>query len=658
MALSGTVKTNADSNGRYYQLSWTATQSIADNTSTISWTLSAQGYTSGWIAERTLYVTIDGSKVYSKTDRVERYTGTIKTGTKTITHNSNGSRSFTITVGAAVYGTSVNCTGSGTFALNTIARASTLSVSAGTLGTSQTITADRKSSSFTHTLTWTSGSYSGTIATKSSATSWSFTPSLNLANGATTSTSVSVKFKLATYNGSTLVGEVQKTVSMFIPASVVPTCTVSVTDPTGYSSTYGGYIQNKSKMQVTVTATQAYSSPIRSYIIQANGSTYSENPATTSVIRTSGTNTIVGKATDNRSRTGSTSTTIEVIPYTSPSMEFTMYRCDEDGIENVTGSYCKVTYRAEITSLSNLNSKSIQLRYKRTSETSYTSQNIEMTDYIQESSIIFSADDASSYNVQMRAIDAFETVTKSAELSTAFSIMHIAASGKGLAVGKISQTDEFEVGMDARFYNGAHFTKGYTEDIPLFESPGDCNDLLTTGHYYAYGDVANRPLDRNGWISVKAYTDNRWCHQEFVTWDGRRYFRYRAGGNWKDWVSLDYADVVIDTGTTTSNGWKYRKWDSGKIELWYTKTLTNLAITNTLSGASVTLYYANNNVQFDSGLLTSVENAQVTICRSPGLYFSNISTCTTSQMNFRIVGTKSETVATMDVYVYVIGTWK
>ena len=24
MALSGTVKTNADSNGRYYQLSWTA----------------------------------------------------------------------------------------------------------------------------------------------------------------------------------------------------------------------------------------------------------------------------------------------------------------------------------------------------------------------------------------------------------------------------------------------------------------------------------------------------------------------------------------------------------------------------------------------------------------------------------------------------------
>ena len=173
MALSGTVKTNADSNGRYYQLSWTATQSTANNTSTISWTLSAQGYSGGWVAERTLYVTIDGATVYNKSDRVERKVGTIKTGTKTITHNSNGSRSFTITLGAAVYGTSVNCKGSGTFALNTIGRASTLNVSGGTLGVAQTITADRKVSSFTHTLTWECGSYSGTIATKSTATSWS-----------------------------------------------------------------------------------------------------------------------------------------------------------------------------------------------------------------------------------------------------------------------------------------------------------------------------------------------------------------------------------------------------------------------------------------------------------------------------------------------------
>ena len=175
MALSGSVATNAGEYSRYYRLNWTATQSIANNTSTISWTLTAAGGT-GWVAERTVYVNIDGTSVYSKSNYVERYPGVVASGTKTLTHNSDGTRSFNISIGAAVYYTSVTCTGVGSPTLDTIARASDLSVSDGTLGVAQTITADRKSSSFTHTLTWKCGSYSGTIATKSSATSWSFTP--------------------------------------------------------------------------------------------------------------------------------------------------------------------------------------------------------------------------------------------------------------------------------------------------------------------------------------------------------------------------------------------------------------------------------------------------------------------------------------------------
>jgi hypothetical protein len=125
MALSGSVNTTKY-NGRYYQLSWTAQQSIADNTSTISWTLRAIGGTNAWYAERTLKVVIDGETVYSKADRVERFTGEIKTGTKKITHNTNGDRKFTVSLEAAVYVTTVNCSGSGTFTLNDIPRAATI----------------------------------------------------------------------------------------------------------------------------------------------------------------------------------------------------------------------------------------------------------------------------------------------------------------------------------------------------------------------------------------------------------------------------------------------------------------------------------------------------------------------------------------------------
>lgn len=663
MALSGTVKTNTDSNGRYYQLTWSATQSIANNTSTISWTLSAQGYSGGWVAERTLYVTIDGATVYNKSDRVERKVGTIKTGTKTITHNSNGSRSFTITLGAAVYGTSVNCKGSGTFSLNTIARASTLNVSNGTLGVSQTITADRKSSNFTHTLTWTTGSsYSGTIATKSTATSWSFTPPLELANVQTNFSVVAVLFTLTTYNGTTQVGTSGKTVSMVIPNSVAPSCSVSVTDPTGYLDTYGGYIQNKSKMKITVTATPAYGSPIASYSIIANGSTYGDNPATTGVITTSGSNTIIGKATDERNRTGSTTTTINVLAYSSPKITFTMHRCDQDGTENMTGSYCKVTYKAVITSLSNKNSKSIKLRYKKTSDTVYTYQMIDMANYTQEGSEIFSAEDGSSYNVQMQAIDSFETSTTTAELSTGFSILHIPASGKGLAVGKISQADEFEVGMDARFYSGAHFNKGLTEDMPLI-ADSDCNNIITSGHYYAYNNTINKPEDKNGWLTVKAYQDGSyWCHQEFITYDGHRYFRHKSSGTWGNWISLD-ADYVLETGETKL-GWNYRKWANGTIELWDEKLLSDFAITDRFSrpasGTTVPAdlwYYGDASVNFDSDLLTNVKNIQITLNRNAGLYFPKIRAYTTSYIKFHVVGLMSETVA-ISAHIYVIGTWK
>lgn len=662
MALSGTVKTNADSNGRYYQLSWTATQSTANNTSTISWTLSAQGYSGNWVAERTLYVTIDGTTVYNKSDRVERKVGTIKTGTKTITHNSNGSRSFTITLGAAVYGTSVNCKGSGTFALNTIGRASTLNVSGGTLGVAQTITADRKVSSFTHTLTWECGSYSGTIATKSTATSWSFTPPLELANTATQLFPAGVYFKLTTYNGSTVVGTSDQTVVMKIPTSIKPTCTVNITDPTGYSATYGGYVQNKSKMKITVTATPAYGSPITGYSIIANGNTYSDNPATTGVITASGTNTIIGKATDKRNRTGSATTTINVLAYSSPKITFTMHRCDQDGTENMTGSYCKVTYKAVITSLSNKNSKSIKLRYKKTSDTVYTYQMIDMANYTQEGSEIFSAEDGSSYNVQMQAIDSFETSTTTAELSTGFSILHIPASGKGLAVGKISQADKFEVGMVSRFYNEAHFDKGLTEDIPLI-ADSDCNNIITSGHYYAYENTTNKPENKNGWLTVKAYQDGSyWCHQEFITYDGHRYFRHKSYGTWGNWISLD-ADYVLETGETKL-GWNYRKWANGTIELWDEKLLSDFAITDRFSrpasGTTVPAdlwYYGDASVNFDSDLLTNVKNVQITLNRNAGLYFPKIRGYTTSYIKFHVVGLMSETVA-ISAHIYVIGTWK
>lgn len=126
MSLSGSLTAGywyADNGqSRGYTLSWSASQSIANNQSTISWTLSTAGSYAYQVAERTLYVVIAGNVVVNKTDRVMRGAGTVASGSFTVNHASDGTFGFSVSIQAAVYTSAVNCTGSGSFTLNQIPR--------------------------------------------------------------------------------------------------------------------------------------------------------------------------------------------------------------------------------------------------------------------------------------------------------------------------------------------------------------------------------------------------------------------------------------------------------------------------------------------------------------------------------------------------------
>ena len=538
MALNGSVSTNTGTDGRYYKLSWTATQSIVNNTSTISWKLTSEGATSEWIMERRLYVIIDGAYVYNSSDKVQRWAGTVASGTKTITHASDGTRSFSIALGAAVYYSSVNCTGSQTFTLNTIARKSGLTVGGGSLGSAISITADRKSSSFTHTLQYSCGSYSGTIATKSSATSWSFTPPLKWATGAPYGTSVYATFTLTTYNGSTSIGSNSQSVWLSIPASVKPACSLSISEPSGQShvSTYGGYIQGQSRLYVVVNSTTAQGSPIKTYTTTVNGSTYSASSFTTATLWNAGTNTVSTTVTDGRGRSGSASSSVTVIAYSNPSVtRLSVNRCDSDGTENASGSYAKITYSYSITSLNSKNGKAAQLAYKKVSDASWTTVSLTAAYSVTNSTHIFAADDGSSYNVQLTVSDSFTSSSASTTVSTGFCLFHIPVSGKGITFGGVAEKDGFNVNMPA------HFAGGITEDIQV--SSGDCDSMLTSGTYYMNNNATNKPSYNetawNGWLTVKAYGDASYVYQEYVSYTGNRYFRMRDNGTWGAWIRDD-----------------------------------------------------------------------------------------------------------------------
>ena len=563
MALSGSVSTSSYQ-GRYYKVSWSATQSVADNKSTISWSVEALGGTASWYAERTLKIVIGGKTVYSKSDRFDRYVGFIESGTTEITHNSDGKKSFEISVQAAVYYTTVNCTGSQTFELNPIARISTLTVKDGTLGTAQTLSVTEKVSSFEHKLSYSCGTASGYILGSETGTSTtnsiSWTPPLSLASQNKKGRTVSVKFTLTTYKsgGTTLVGSDTYTKTFAIPNKL--SSSLSISDATGKASTYGGYIKGISKLEVTVTPDTSDSySPVSSYSTTVNDVTYTDATFTTDILKKSGNVTISAKVTDQRGDSYTNTQSVTVLDYTAPAIsKLSVNRCKYDStqqkyVDNDQGEYVKVTYSGAITSLNNKNSAKFQLKYKKSAEADsyYQTKDLSTSYTVTNDTYIFAADTSSSYDVQIVATDSFNSSTptiRSTTASSAFTIMHFNASGNGMGLGKVCEFAGLDVGFTSRFNDDAFVGESTTWDDGL---PG--TKLSRLG-----GLLIQRANDETG--TKNPYIDFRF-NGTTGTYDGRimyydgstKYMGFRGGGYY-DFDNGIYGAKGLRLGTGDTTG--------------------------------------------------------------------------------------------------------
>lgn len=108
--------------------SWTlASQNIANNTSTINWTLTGSGSATSWFNTRNGYVNIDGARRWTQTSDIQLSNGTVMaSGSLTLTHNADGKRSFSANAGATIYSYGTYQSGSGSWELPQIPRAATL----------------------------------------------------------------------------------------------------------------------------------------------------------------------------------------------------------------------------------------------------------------------------------------------------------------------------------------------------------------------------------------------------------------------------------------------------------------------------------------------------------------------------------------------------
>ena len=211
MASSGSLKTSAY-DGRYLLFEWNVSnQNIQNNTTTISWTLSGAGTASvGYYKAGNFKVVIDGKTVFNSPERINLYNGTVvKNGTYVFNHNKDGTKTFKASVEAGIYTTAVNCTGSATFSLPAIPRASTiLSVSGNKITDKYSVKYSKAVSTYNDTLqiNVAGRSVSQKIANYSSGASFSLSDAVKKDIYSVGSQNVYLEFQLVTYNGSTKIG--------------------------------------------------------------------------------------------------------------------------------------------------------------------------------------------------------------------------------------------------------------------------------------------------------------------------------------------------------------------------------------------------------------------------------------------------------------------
>ena len=450
MAKSGSITTN-ESHGRSVKLSWSlSSQSVENNQSTLSWSITGAGSASGWVMTGGFKAVINGTTVYStSTDtRIQLYNGTsVASGTTKITHNADGTKSFSLSIEAGVYTYAVSVTASGTHTLDTIPRASTVSATNANMGSASTITITRASSSFTHTLTYSFGSTTGTIVSKTTSTSVSWTPALTLANQIPNAVSGTCTITCDTYNGSTKIGSKTCTLTLTVPASVKPTMTsVTATRVDGDVPTaWAIYVQNKSKATVTINgAAGAYGSTISSYSISGGGYSSTASSFTTGLLAASGTITFTAKVTDSRGRVSDAKTvSISVVAYSAPSFSsYISQRATSAGVINDDGTYIRGLISFSYATCSSKNTITCATYYKKSSATSWTNAN---KSFSSGTAFTFGGgaiSTESSYDVKYTITDAFTTVTIIDMVSTASVLMDFKAGGKGIAIGKVSEKDK------------------------------------------------------------------------------------------------------------------------------------------------------------------------------------------------------------------------
>ena len=443
-----------------------SSQDVSGNTSRVRivWksTQTGESY-NGYTKTAYYYVSINGGAEtrYSVSYTLPKgSTKTLVDKTITVNHKANGTGTVKVRTWMDTGLSAGEIEQSKTLTLTTIPRATTptLSKTSAAMGSSVTISLPRASSSFTHDLAYKFGSdTSWTAITTGAGSSYTWTVP-NRASSIPNATSGKFTIRCVTKNGSTEVGRTSVTMTGTVPSTSVPTIkSVTVTEGTsGLAAQFGAFVQNKTTLKVSISASGVSGSTITKYSTTIVGTgpsyskTYSGQSFTSEVFPSSGGYLLV-KATDSRGRVSAQyRVNLAVLAYTPPTIPaFSVYRCDASGNADDNGIYAAVRYKYSAPSLGSNNTADMAIEYKRSADADYTSTLLSSTALSADTTAkpktpTFSVDYGWDFRLTVTDYFGAEAVA-TASITTEEVILDIKANGKGIAFGKASETDGIDL---------------------------------------------------------------------------------------------------------------------------------------------------------------------------------------------------------------------
>ena len=378
MTFGGTILGTTSNSYIQSAIDWYYDSHPETNTTTVTARLYYRRTNTGYVTggTGTFTITINGKTTTKTGVTLDISTSWVEamSASVSVQHNADGTKSVAISATGSLPPSSLTSTDCGkTVTLPTIPRASSISCTEANIESNPTITISRASTSFTHTVTYKFGSLTGTIATKTSATSiasWTIPASFyaqipNSQTGKGTLTCI-------TYSGNTQIGDPQ---TCELPVTTdkskcEPTVSGNVVDTnsktaklTGNANKY--LVRFYSTASCTITAT--LNKNAGNFHIKTINNVGIGISNTTLDIANVETGTFDFYAKDSRGYFNSDKVTRTLVPYVKLTNDATIYRTDPtsgNATLNIEGNYFKGNFGAVDNTLT--------VTYKRSDEENYT----------------------------------------------------------------------------------------------------------------------------------------------------------------------------------------------------------------------------------------------------------------------------------------------